>query len=155
MQMRNSGSTKKEVSLRERAEFFKEEELFKHALSLRDRERFCEAINILLGFVKRYPNLPAASGMLGGVYFQAGRYEEAVACLERTVELSPRSELACGILFHSLLKLGRIDDAKAELRRFLTRTKSEKLRSLLTQLEALPSADTREFDEIVSKLGNV
>ena len=77
-----------------------------------------------------------------------GRYAIGLACLlatgtlamavpyllKRAVELSPRSELASVGLFHSLWDLGKVNQAFAEMRRFLRLSDSPEYSKLLRDL---------------------
>lgn len=115
-------------------EIEKERPLFDRALKLRDEGRVEEAIVILKGFTERYPKLATPHGVLGGTYYQEGEYDKAIHYLSVAARLSPHSELASRVLFHSLLKTGRTAEAKEELERYIELTGSEEFSRMLQQL---------------------
>ena len=91
---------------------------FNRALDLRETNPE-EAIRILRGLDKRFPNQPTVTGMLGGIYHRLEDWANALPLYQQTVASSPRSERASLGLFHSLWHHERFDDAFDEARRFI------------------------------------
>lgn len=73
-------------------------------------------------------------GMLGVVLKGLGRIDEAAQYLRHTVHLAPRSERASIGLFHCEVRLGRVDSAFEEMRRFLKIRDSEEYRRLVDEI---------------------
>ncbi len=127
-------SSKKRFDRRKAASILTEKELFDKALRLNKLGRTADAIEILEGFVERYPDLATPAGVLGSIYHQLRRYSEAIPYLEKATNLSPHSELASRALFHSFLNLERKEEAILELERFIALTGSEEFRAIRREL---------------------
>jgi tetratricopeptide (TPR) repeat protein len=82
--------------------------------------------NIMIGFIK-WNRLQDIQGALP--YFM------------EAVELAPRNEKASVGLFHLLLKLGRVDDAFDEMRRFLKLRPSEMYSEYLRDINSIEEPD--------------
>src|SRR5205809_5538118 len=89
------------------------ERLFNEALQHRHAGRNKEALGILLPLSRQKPSSASVFGILGDLYWRAGRLDDAAQSFKRATELSPRSELASLGLFHTLWESGRIEVAKA------------------------------------------
>lgn len=108
-----------------------EEDVFNRALRLRDDGQLEEASEILLDLAERHPDVAAPAGVLGGIYAQLGRSDDAANCFRRAVEINPRSELANRGLFHALWNLGEESEAIAVIRGYTELTGSDAFRDIL------------------------
>jgi predicted Zn-dependent protease len=95
------------------------EEQFKTALVLRKKKKPEAAIELLIAMNAEHPKTPAILGTLAGAYWDQGNLQRAALYFRQTTRLSPKSELASLGLFHTLWELGRPNDAKKEMIRFL------------------------------------
>ena len=82
-----------------------------------DDFRLTWGAEFLEGLAKALPEHAGLSGMLGGLYTDLGRYEEALAADERTVALDPSSAEAWYNLGCSQSLLGRAGDAYRSISR--------------------------------------
>jgi len=112
-------------------ELHKEEAVFNRALRLRDDGQLEEASEILLDLAKRHPDVASPAGVLGGIYNELGRYNEAAEWYGRAVEINPRSELATLGLFNALGSMGEIAKAVKVLRDYTELTGSDAFRDIL------------------------
>ncbi len=96
---------------------------------LREAERLLK----LLAGGELYPG--AGQLLLGRIYLQEERVEEAIACFSSLVKLLPESEAASLGMFHALWKAGRTDDAFAEMHRYLADHESWEYRRLCLDLK--------------------
>lgn len=103
------------------------------------------ALRILKPLAISHPRSAPVAGYLGGIYFEAGRIDEAVECFRRASTLSPRSELPSLGLFHSLWATGDRNGALAEMRRFVSIAPSAEYARLIEDLagEAASKLATR------------
>lgn len=116
---------------------------FRSATSLRDAGDLAGARRTLEGLAEQHPEVFGIWLVLGGVQLSQADYVAAERSFAAAVSLRPRSELASLGTFHTLKYLGRVDDAFAEMRRFLAlRPKSKEYALLLAEMEApqLPPA---------------
>lgn len=84
-----------------------------------DHER---SIEMLMRDLQINPNRPDRyhwTTVLAGSQYMMGNYEAALAWAERSLELNPRYIQAVGYKAASLAQLGRIEEARAEMDRFL------------------------------------
>lgn len=81
--------------------------------------RFEEAIEALKKGLAEQPNYAKGWWLLGGIYWQLGRYTEALTCRRHAVQLRPRNEQCSLGLFYTLLDAGLAEETVAEVRRFL------------------------------------
>lgn len=81
-----------------------------------------------------HPKDPRVLGVVAGVLWRTGRFEEAAELFARTTTISPRSELASVGLFHSLWSLKRVEEARAEATRFLSNGSSREYELLLDEM---------------------
>lgn len=111
------------------------EKLFEEAIKLRDSDKCLEAIEKFNEILSKSPKYKApVLGVMGHIYFKLKDLEKALDCYEKTVNLSPKSELASLGLFHTLWNLGRHDDAFNEMKRFLSLSSSEEYTHLLSEM---------------------
>jgi tetratricopeptide (TPR) repeat protein len=83
------------------------------------------AILMLERLAVEYPNNPAILGVLGGIYYGLEEYKISSDYFQRTLALSPKSDLASRGLFFSLRNIGKSDEAISEMERFLPVSQSE------------------------------
>ncbi len=120
---------------------------FAEALRLRDAGEVAKAVQILRRLAEEAPDRPSILGTLAGLEYQAGDYESAVATGRAVILMSPRSGLASVTLFHSLNRLGKTEEALAEMTRFRTgayyseydKRLSETYDDALRRLDAAPN----------------
>jgi predicted Zn-dependent protease len=93
-----------------------------------------EARDILVGLAERRPEAGFIYRTLGGIYWSLGDLTEAAESFGRSTQLAPKSELSSLALFSMLLKVGRREEAYAEMRRFRALGPSEGYRLLLEEL---------------------
>jgi predicted Zn-dependent protease len=93
-------------------------EQFDEALRLRDAGDISGAERILSGLALESPQRAYVLLQLGNVQEKMGRALEAAASYRRATELSPSYELPSISLFHVLYRLGEVDEAFNEMRRF-------------------------------------
>ena len=94
--------------------------LFKRAIKLRDDHRPSEAIKILRKLCDAKPASASVHGILGQIFWDEGKLDEAVSSFDKAVQLSPQSELASLGLFHTLWNKGQQQQAINEMYRFLS-----------------------------------
>ena len=104
------------------------------AIKLNRMGKQSSALRILEPLARSHPRSAPVQGYLGGIYFDAGRIDEAVECFRRASTLSPRSELASLGLFHSLWAAGERNKALAEMRRFVSIAPSAEYARLIEDL---------------------
>jgi len=107
---------------------------FNKGIDLWRSGRYDESLKILLKLATRFPDHPPLLGVIASVYFEMDDLEHAIEYFKRTVELSPKSELASRGLFHSLYRSGFKDRAFSEIRRFLSLRSSDEYLRLLSEL---------------------
>ena len=107
---------------------------FDAAIKLHRAHKSRQAAKALEQLAADHPSSAPVAGMLGGVYFDLGDFQQAARWFKRATKLSPKSELASVGLFHSLWELDRTADAVAEMRRFLRGSDSPEYTKLLRDL---------------------
>ena len=103
------------------------------ARSLAEAGKNDEARFFLLELLKDDPNNQVALLMLGGSYFNGGKYPEAEMVFERLVLMSPGEGKFSIALFNTLWKSDRTEEALEEIRRFLSIADSDKERETIDQ----------------------
>jgi tetratricopeptide (TPR) repeat protein len=114
------------------------EALFAEAIRLRDLERYQEALETLSRLLDREPDCAPALIILGQIYRELTRYDDAVSAFGRARALRPANSLISAGYFHSCLNAGRTDEAIAEARRYVALLDSPhppKIREGLPNLE--------------------
>jgi predicted Zn-dependent protease len=92
---------------------------FQRATLLRDSGDLPGARALLERLSKSHSTVFGIWLVLGGVQMSESDYQEAEKSLSVATALRPRSELASLSLFHTLKHLDRLNEAYAEMRRFL------------------------------------
>src|SRR5882762_9312490 len=112
------------------------DEEFQRAASLRDAGDQAGARLILERLSLQYASQFGVWLVLGGVQMSLSDYESAERTLSIAIVLRPNSELASLSLFHTLKHLERLNEAFAEMRRFLTlRPESHEYARLRSELD--------------------
>ncbi len=127
------------------------EERYNKSIALWRAGLLGEAIEGLLELSQTHPKLATIFGVMGAIHREAGDWDKAVECFQRTVQLSPKSELASRGLFHTLMKLGRKDEAYNETRRFLSVSKSEEYEHLIKDINETLQSDPTSYLDLNSK----
>ncbi len=94
--------------------------LFYVGASLKELERYEEAVDVLRNAVAADPGDLANHNLLGFCYYKLARHEEAVACFLSAVEIDPNSAIDWANLGSNLRDLGRIKEAVAMYRKALS-----------------------------------
>jgi len=108
--------------------------LLGRAIRHRDKSEYDDAIRILRALAKVKPESASVQGLLGDVYWRLGRFKQAVQSFKRATELAPKSELASLGLFHILWESGKIERAKAEMKRYMAVGNSREYDSMVPSL---------------------
>jgi tetratricopeptide (TPR) repeat protein len=87
--------------------------------SLKELDRFEEAVEPLERAVALEPGESAHHNLLGYCLYKLGRHDEAVASFEKAVEIDPRSALDWSNLGANLRELGRLDEAETAYKKAL------------------------------------
>jgi tetratricopeptide (TPR) repeat protein len=88
--------------------------------SLKELDRYEEAVEPLERAVALEPGESAHHNLLGYCFYKLGRHDEAVDCFKRAVEIDPRSALDWSNLGANLRELGRLDEAETAYQKALT-----------------------------------
>ncbi len=89
------------------------------AIDLYHARRPGKAISRLRRISVTFPREARLWGYLGFLHKQQGEFAAAIRCFRRAVALSPHSEKASLGLFHSLWRVGKVNPAFDEMRRFV------------------------------------
>ena len=123
---------------------------FNRALELSREGHHDLAIQILSGIAQEYPKFAGVFGVMGNIYRKIGDLENAIRCFQKTVDLSPLSELASLGLFQSLQDANRKNEAIAEMRRFLSIARSEEYNRFLQDINKSLQDDPRNYLEMTN-----
>ena len=93
---------------------------FQQATDLRDARDMDRARYVLEDLARAHPDVFGVWLVLGGVQREQRDYVSAEASLLIATQLRPTSELASLALFHTFRRVGKMDGAFGEMRRFLT-----------------------------------
>ena len=122
--------------------------LLGRAIRCRDKSEYDDAIRILRALAKVKPESASVQGLLGDVYWRLGRFKQAVQSFKRATELAPKSELASLGLFHILWESGKMERAKAEMKRFMavgnSREYDSMIPSLFPKANSSPSSNSKK-----------
>lgn len=95
------------------------QQLLKRARELTEAKRHEDARLCLLELLKAEPNNETALIILGGAYFELGKYAEAEMVFERLILMKPgRGEYSIA-LFNTLWHQKRYEEALEEIKRFM------------------------------------
>ncbi len=89
------------------------------ARELTDAGKHDDARLCLLRLLQKEPDNQAALIMLGGAYFNMGKYLEAEMVFERLILMAPGIGKYSIALFNTLWKLSRHEEALEEIKRFM------------------------------------
>ena len=81
-----------------------------------ERDRACQ---VLLSLLQKYPDNCTILLILGGEYFVSGKYSLANIVFQKLVLLAPGDGKISIALFNTLQKLGFMEEAMEEMKRFL------------------------------------
>src|ERR1051325_5146375 len=95
------------------------EERFNYALRLRESNDLDSSLKVFLDLNEDYPNHSAILGMIADLHWSLKNYGAAAQWAQKTIDVSPASELASLLLFHSLNAVGDEVGAFTEMKRFL------------------------------------
>lgn len=112
------------------------EERFEQTMQLRRELKLQAACDRLVDLLKEQPENRTVLGMLSACYFELEKYELAAVSASQSVAVSPKSETASLVLFHSLWKTKREDEAFDEMRRFMSLAPSNAYDELLKDINA-------------------
>lgn len=103
-------------------------------MQFRQEKKLSSACDLFVQLLEEKPESKIVLGMLSTCYFELEQYELAAKHAQRSVIVSPKSEVASLILFHSLWHIEQYDEAFDEMRRFMTLTSSAAYDELLQDL---------------------
>lgn len=109
----------------------------KTAMDLFEDGEVTQAIEMLKPVAEKNPSKPVPNGLLGGCLNHRERHEEAIPYLARAAALSPLSQTAAMNYFLALYGTGRVEEAIAELDRYLTRREDPEVQQLLDTVRNL------------------
>lgn len=110
--------------------------LLQEAIDLKNQEDYQGAVRALSAIVGEYPKCAPAHGLMGSIYLlKLNKPRKAVDCFEKTIQLSPKSEMASLGLFHSLWKLDRQIEALEEMKRFQQVAHSKDYDEILAEIQ--------------------
>jgi uncharacterized caspase-like protein len=113
-------------------------ELDRQARDLFRARKVDEALEKSRQAVVQKPNDPILLNNLGFLYYAAGRYNEALPCLEKTLQIDPKRKEAHGNIAELYVKLGRNAEAKQHYEEYLklypASPKAEEFRRILQTL---------------------
>ena len=95
-------------------------ENLKSAIKLRDSDDLFGAEQTLMEITLRNPNYGPAYLILGGIYMDLEKYEEAENSFRKVIEVKPNYPLGSIMLFHTLNDLKKYKESIDEIKRFLT-----------------------------------
>ncbi|MBN2377397.1 MAG: tetratricopeptide repeat protein [Sedimentisphaerales bacterium] len=122
--------------------------LFEEAISLRDQGDYKGACKMFSVFIEKWPDDFGGYLLKGGILlFQLHLTDQALDCLQKAVQLNPKSELSSVALFHCLWKKGESDLAFEEAKRYVkTAGRSEEYDFILKEINE--SIDNNTLEDI-------
>jgi hypothetical protein len=108
------------------------------AIGLAGNDQIVLAVQLLTSLVAEFPGASAAHGYLAWFLSQIRRDKDAIEHSRVAVCLSQKSEIASLVHFHVLWRAGKRDEARDEMRRFLTIRSSDEY---LTMIQAWAPGD--------------
>lgn len=112
------------------------EERFERAMQFRQESKHQAACDKFVELLSEQLSNKTVLGMLSVCSFEMEGYELAAVYATKLVAVSPKSETASLVLFHSLWKMNREDEAFDEMRRFLSLASSDAYDELLKDINA-------------------
>ena len=106
------------------------------AVRLKERGEFGAAEKILVELSAQDPDSKAILAVLGQVYWEMKRLDEAVEIFQRTVALAPESEAISLGLFHCLWDSGKREEALEEIKRFTLVSDSPAYTEIVQEINA-------------------
>ena len=125
---------------------------FNKALALRKLGDYQGALKIFRELNLRHPNYAPILSMIGILYIDLGKHNDAVQYLRKNIVLSPRSHLASRNLFHSLYELEDYKGALIEMKRFLSISYHEDYEMIIKDqefLDMISETNEEDYSEII------
>lgn len=111
--------------------------MLKQAHELTDAGKHDDARLCLLRLLQKEPDNQAALIMLGGAYFNMGKYLEAEMVFERLILMAPSIGKYSIALFNTLWKLNRHEEALEEIKRFMVQADRQAEKETVEQYLAI------------------
>lgn len=109
------------------------------------------AVKLLESLLREFPKEPSVHLYLAWYQRESGRYAEAIEHAKQAVQELPQSSRASLVLFHTLWKAERKEEAIEEIRRFLpirtTAKHTSHYRDILTKWDAGDHGQGTYFDK--------
>jgi tetratricopeptide (TPR) repeat protein len=132
------------------------EKMFESAIELRDKGELTSAVQILSEILANFSNDPGISGVhevLGGIYNDLKEYEKGFENFKKATIINPKSELASLGLYISYVELNKIEEAIAELFRYLNTNEADLYKVTLGELlEGLEEGDMTDYEKEIKYL---
>ena len=112
----------------------KQRKRFDEAVKLRNQSEFERAREILMQLHRNEPKSAVILTVLADVCWDMKHLDEAISFFQQASVLMPSSEITSVGLFHCLWEADRIDDAFAEMKRFLASYESDEYTRLLKDM---------------------
>ncbi len=119
--------------------------LINQAIKLKNENKHNQSLDILKSLIGKYPYEPLLYGLIGSNYYLQENYKDSSLFFNKTISLSPSSEIASLGLYHSLIELCHTDLAFQEMDRFLSNNKPKEYKTTLKELH--DRIDDKGFDE--------
>ena len=124
------------------------------ALALRWSERYSEAISFAEQAIRLDPYPPAvAFRHLGSLYFNVGRYEEAITAFEKALQKNPDDIFTHIGLAATYVKLGREEEARAEAKEVIRIHPKFSLANYAKSIHRADQAKVDAYIECLRKAG--
>jgi len=124
------------------------------ALALRWSERYSEAISFAEQAIRLDPYPPAvAFRHLGSLYFNVGRYEEAITAFEKALQKNPDDIFTRIGLAATYVKLGREEEARAEAKEVIRIHPKFSLANYAKSIHRADQAKVDAYIECLRKAG--
>lgn len=94
-------------------------------------------VSLLDELVVSYPNEPSFRGMLANGLWEVGDFDRSINEFKTVVKMAPLVEAYSLGLFHCLWDVGRVEEAFAEMNRFLTMSDSDDYRKILSEIDRM------------------
>jgi predicted Zn-dependent protease len=110
-------------------------EAIKYAIALNSEGQTDLAVQHLLPLMAEFPAAASIPGYVALFLNRSGRFVEAIEYGRQGTQLSPQSEKASLVLFHSLWNAGQRIEALDEMKRFLSANPSEEYSRMIKEWE--------------------
>ena len=124
------------------------------AEAYRQRGRMKEALHICKNGIKRHPNFIGAHVILGRIYLDSQKEQEACQCFIKAIQLAPENLLAHSLLARCWLRLKQPQKALKSLKTILfLNPRNEQIQKAINQLES--SKANKNEDPLFSFLPDI